>query len=161
MSNFLESIKPGKPNSSLAIDVSLLAILLALHVTKKNKNMEMIVLAILLAHVVMTTNPPLSYSNVNIVADEYLGVSPETQAVPEEPVPNVEPEDLHVEKPIEKAGNMYKHIPPIKDSEFRRQFTTPSGLAKIESVLPESSSDANQKIANSRSNFFADILDHK
>lgn len=42
-------------NTSLAIDISLLAVLVALHATKKNKNLELVVLALLFSHLIMTT----------------------------------------------------------------------------------------------------------
>ena len=42
-------------NTSLAIDISLLAVLVALHTTRKNKNLELVVLALLFSHLIMTT----------------------------------------------------------------------------------------------------------
>lgn len=42
-------------STCLAIDISLLAVLVALHATKKNKNLELVVLALLFSHLIMTT----------------------------------------------------------------------------------------------------------
>lgn len=42
-------------NTCLAIEISLLAVLVALHVTKKNKNLELVVFALLFSHLIMTT----------------------------------------------------------------------------------------------------------
>ena len=41
-------------DKGLMIDVSLLAIIIALHVTNKDKNLELVVMALLLAHLVIT-----------------------------------------------------------------------------------------------------------
>lgn len=40
---------------SLAVDISLLAVLIALHATKKDKNLELVVMALLFSHIIMTT----------------------------------------------------------------------------------------------------------
>lgn len=60
-------------NTCLAIDISLLAVLVALHVTKKNKNLELVVLALLFSHLIMTTE---LFSKVEDETDEEVEGEP-------------------------------------------------------------------------------------
>ena len=65
-----------EPNKKgLAIDISLLAIIIALHMTDKDKNLELVVMALLLTHLVVTMSgihiPGLSDENKT----ETVGVS--------------------------------------------------------------------------------------
>ena len=57
-------------NTSLAIDISLLAVLVALHATKKNKNLELVVLALLFSHLIMTTELFSKYNLDEVTTDE-------------------------------------------------------------------------------------------
>ena len=51
-----DSMLKTDDNTCFAIDISLLAVLVALHATKKNKNLELVVLALLFSHLIMTTD---------------------------------------------------------------------------------------------------------
>ena len=44
----------NKQNKDLMIDISLLAIVIALHLTNKDKNLELVVMGLLLAHLIIT-----------------------------------------------------------------------------------------------------------
>ena len=122
----LEGQKKG--NSTIAIDIFLLAVLLALHVTKTNRNTEMIILILLLVHVVMTTEEP----EFNVDVD--VQFSPDTTEIP--PPPN-------------NLGLKFT-LPEVQggSSEYQRQFNTPVEISKT----------SNQKMAKARSNFFSDLF---
>ncbi|CAM9104314.1 unnamed protein product [Sphacelaria rigidula] len=53
----------------LAVDISLLAVLIALHATKKNKNLELVVMALLFSHLIMTTELFLKDADAGDAAD--------------------------------------------------------------------------------------------
>ena len=67
----MESNKKG-----LAIDISLLAIVIALHITDKDKNLELVVMALLLTHLIVTMSgvqiPGLSNENKTAVGASKL-----------------------------------------------------------------------------------------
>ena len=142
--------------SGLTIDVFLLAVLLALHVTKTNRNTEMMILILLLVHVVMTTNE-INKTNETNETNEPL-----------ENYDNIERDNLNQNqidagKPIQPVkplvGSNLKHPPlgyvkpdlQVSSSEFQRQFSTPSDISKT----------SNEKIANARTHFFSDLFPHQ
>lgn len=130
--------------SGASVDVVLLAIVIALHVTRKNENLKLILIVLIMVHVIATTRRLVWAPDSNIksaTAADANGPSP-AQPVPLET--------------LETLG-----APPklVTSAGYDRQFTSPSQLAKTRDVLPSTSEGANGKLVASRTRFFKDIID--
>jgi hypothetical protein len=154
------SIFEGELNSGLTIDVCLLAILIALHITKKDKDLEFLVLALLLVHVIVTTDSTCSSSeNQNPVEREItLGVADENAHYGRKHVQDTP--KIHETPEIVDSPNLSdeEKRKSVSNSTFERQFTIPKEYSKMSSILPNDSASANGKLAQARSNFFSNIL---
>lgn len=143
----------GNSKSSIGIDVFLLAILLALHVTKK-RNTSLIVFFLLVAHVLMTTNdvPGIPKVDVPVTDAEVSDADAEVSDVPvtEDDALVDQDESLGASKTDvnnEVPGvNKVNKVNSVKNSEFDRQFETPTQSGQM---------------AKARSNFFSDIFVNK
>ena len=147
--------------SSLPIDVSLLAILFAIHATStgnKNQNLKMAVLVLLIAHVLFTSKgmygeqqKPMALGHaINDEIDEIIEEEQE-ETVVELDIPNesdnvIEPAEI---KTVRKS---------VSNSEFVRNFSVPTESAVLSNPNPVVSDDLNERMAGSRTNFFSDIL---
>ncbi len=161
--------------SSVSIDVSLFAVLLALNFTGKNRTLKMAVLLVLMGHVLLTTNnvPLPTTPNDDIEAlgnmgedaprvDASDGAEVSSHADGEEragpgadsavSVPQNEPTNT-----IE-AADLPRVQKNVSNSEFDRQFSIPPEYSRTDGILPRTSEAANSKLARSRTTFFDNIL---
>lgn len=143
--------------SSVSVDVSLFAVLLALSFTGKNRTLKMVVLLVLMGHVLMTTNgSPLSTLGAqggdgdvpqdDASDDESPETDPEVSDPQNEPTNTVEASDV---PRVQKT---------VSNSEFDRQFSIPPEYSRTDGILPRTSEAANSKLARSRTMFFDNIL---
>jgi len=142
--------------STISIDISLLAILFALQFTgnPKTQNFKLLILVVLFAHVVFTSNglynedlPVLGAENIENIENSE----------------NIEEDNYEDETPNETENVITTEEIPIvrkntSDGEFNRNFSTPSKSAVLFSPNPIVSNEVNENLARSRSNFFSDIL---
>lgn len=137
-------------NSCLAVDISLLAVLIALHATKKNKNIELVVMALLFSHVIMTTElfSKLPFIDAVESSSEVVEVvdaaSSSTLGVAAE---EVQP------KSSEGVGNKSMRK-SVSDGEFDRM----TSVTPTRRVSPNDSSEANVNLAKARTSFFAELF---
>lgn len=198
----------NKQNKGLMIDISLLAIVIALHLTNKDKNLELVVMGLLLAHLIITMSgvkigmpdnmnsdvPRVGSSVVvgsskleNTVAKGNKNGSGTTRG---EVITARETSKLDLnddfefvskrsknsstlgtsgsesstflgkstvnfpQKPKPKAEPVFRKS--VSDSGFERAFSVPKEASKTNSdvLLPSSGSEANLKLADSRTSFF-------
>lgn len=143
--------------SSLPIDVSLLAILFAMHFTStgnKNQNLKMAVLVLLIAHVLFTSKgmygeqqKPMDLGQaINDEIDEIIEETVVELDIPNESENVIEPAEI---KTTRKS---------VSNSEFVRNFSVPTESAVLSNPNPVVSDDLNERMAGSRTNFFSDIL---
>ena len=120
--------------TTVAVDVVLLAVVVALHVTRKEENLKLLLVVLIVVHVIATTTRGCSSqgSSTRRQAPERLGTS--------------------TKGATSGSGD-------TSDAEYQRQFTSPDQLSKTLDVLPTTSRAANSKLAQSRSRFFRDIID--
>lgn len=140
--------------SSLPIDVSLLAILFALNATsfgRKNQNLKMAVLILLITHVMFTSNSPQKPVELVELGQENDEVEEEVDEVVELDIPN------EIENVIEPAEikTVRKNV---SNSEFDRSFSIPTESATLVNPNPIVSDDLNVRMSGARTNFFSDIL---
>ncbi len=140
----------AKPSlSGVAIDVILLAVLVALHMTKKDQNVKLLLTIVLVTHVVMTT-------------DNFLMKGGKEQPVVDQPIKEVE---VTIEKPLGESKSLTpelkveKERKDISDGEFTRQFSSPDQLTRTLEILPTSGAAANSKLVDARTSFYSDIID--
>ena len=146
-------------NSSISIDISLLAILFALHFTAnpKTQNFKLLILVVLFAHVVFTTNG--MYKD----KEEVLPLGMEN-TVDEDEEDDFEIVNKHDDEIPNETENVIRgeNVPIVRkntsDGEFNRNFSTPSTSAVLFSPNPVVSDNVNSKLSNSRNKFFSDIL---
>lgn len=139
--------------STASIDVVLLAMVIALHVTRKDQNLKLLLVLLLVVHVVATTR----------------AASPDTAAY--EPEGGVD--TAHVEPAAGEEVEQVVHavqsglgaagattVPDtVRSAGFDRQLSSPAQLSRTREVLPTSSNGANGKLVDSRTSFYKDIID--
>lgn len=148
-----------EPN--LSIDVSLLAIILGLHVTKNDRNLVLVLICILFAHVLLTNEDERDDSASSLleetsavattVADDNLGAAASDAAgiaTTDAPTLGTEPEKI-------VAADSFKTT--LSSGVFDRQLSTPQ--TKLTStVFPATSAEANGKLASARDSFFKSLV---
>lgn len=168
-------------NRGLAIDISLLAVVIALHVTKKDKNLELAVLAILFAHVIMTTDAITQSPVSKKIGLDRLGSSKFVLGTEKSRGPTIEVAEadaLDLDDSLVPPVNLDNAVanidltvndevviaePPLThntgDGEFERMFSVPK-QASVTSVdvLPQNSIDANGKLADARTSFYKELF---
>ena len=120
----------------MIIDVSLLAVLLAVHFSnnKDMQNFKLIVLAVLLAHVIFTTRK--MYSEEDMMIENEGIVEEEEEEEEEEDEVQEElgaPEDFVESGPLDKKRDDFSiesKANSVADSEFRRNLTVPEKTIK-------------------------------
>ena len=120
----------------MIIDVSLLAVLLAVHFSnnKDMQNFKLIVLAVLLAHVIFTTRK--MYSEEDMMIENEGIVEEEEEEEEEEDEVQEElgaPEDYVESGPLDKKRDDFSiesKANSVGDSEFRRNLTVPEKTIK-------------------------------
>ena len=118
----------------LAVDISLLAVLIALHLTKKNKNLELVVMALLFSHIIMTTEAFLTRSAEEHEEDVEEDVNQEIE------------EDVEEETDPEPVG--VSNAKSVSDGGFDRAFQN----------IP---AEVNLDLAKARSSFFEELFPNK
>lgn len=146
----------------LAVDISLLAVLIALHATKKNKNLELVVMALLFSHLIMTTelfSKDDSDSQDSLGAVRYASTFSALQDVnnTNENNENHENHEDHENHKKQEAYQMKNLRKSVSDGEFERMthmVPTQKTLAKGATSNP----DAHVKLAKSRTSFFQQLF---
>lgn len=155
-----------EPN--LSIDVSLLGIILGLYATKNDKNLILLLICVLFAHVLMTNDDDdnnfanLLVDNVseddgsndiNAVsrpADVSLGVGAATDAIDIDT-------DATSPLPIVGNDNADNFKTTVSSGVFDRQLSTPQ-TNLTSTVFPATSIEANGKLASARGSFFKSLV---
>lgn len=130
-------------NTSLAFDISLLAVLVALHTTKKNKNLELVVLALLFSHLIMTTE--LFSKHVEDETDEVDEVEEMNPVGAVRAVSVIDEARAANETRASIGVNESPKPQSVSDGEFDRMNTTQK---------PKTNAD----LAKSRTSFYENLL---
>lgn len=136
-------------NRGLAVDISLLAVLIALHTTRNNRNFELVVMALLFAHVLMTTDAFLNMSKEPVEEEEEAELESTLNEVDIDPSLNQDPEPVADELGVSNNLNPYQS----SDGGFDRMFVAP----KEKKTPPE----ANVELAKARTSFFQELFPNK
>ena len=150
--------------SSIYVDISLLAILFALHFTRnpKAQNFKLGVLFILFSHVIITSRN-CSLPVKQPVKLETLGVDDNDSNEEDEKEVQEVPEEEVNEIPNETANVITgKDIPfvrkSVSDGKFDRNFSVPPGSKLLYNPNPIVSDNTNERLSNARTNFWSGIL---
>lgn len=132
--------------STASVDVVLLAMVIALHMTKKDQNLKLLLMLLLVVHVVATTRaaPPVG------------------QVERGDDTPTAEPTATERDDTVQNSpalGVAKATTSTVRSAEYDRQLNSPAQLSRTREVLPTSSDGANGKLVNSRTNFYRDIID--
>lgn len=150
-----------EPN--ISIDISLLAIILGLYATKKDKNLVLLFICCLFAHVLLTRDVEeeeeekekgVEDGDEDGVEDDveddvvdHLGVVPATDSTVAENRVSLPPPVAH--------SDIFKTT--VSSGVLERQLSTPQ--TKLTStVFPASSAEANGKLASARDSFFNSLV---
>ena len=143
--------------ANLYIDVSLLAIALSMHITKRDRRIVLFVLVALFIHILLTSDG----SPFNILEEEDekepLG-APEDEGL--ENLPTLDEILDHIEPTVEEPKG-FTHEDFVKSTVssgvFGRQISTPQNML-TSSIFPQTSKDANGKLADARGSFFNSLV---
>lgn len=127
-----------EPN--LSIDVSLLAIILGLHARTSDRNLVLVLVCCLFAHVLLTNQ------ETNDV--------PEHEALGATTGPVVAGEIEHERAAVDTVDHFKT---TVSSGAFDRQLSTPQTMFTA-TVLPATSSEANGKLASARNSFFESLV---
>ncbi|CAN0250195.1 unnamed protein product [Ectocarpus sp. 6 AP-2014] len=142
-----------EPN--LSIDVSLLAIILGLYATNNDRNLILVLICALFAHVLLTNDEDDLNAGVNqnastdAVANDGLGATV-TDAVATAITPTTVAKD---ESPVAPDG--FKST--VSSGVFDRQLSSPQ-TNLTSTVFPSTSKEANGKLASARDSFFESLV---
>jgi len=157
--------------SSIYIDISLLAVLFALHFTRnpKSQNFKLGVLILLFAHVVVTSSKTqkqtnkldsLGMENENSESEPKEVTQEDSEVESKESVP-----DFLTDEEIENEPTNIitkKDVPTfrksVSDSKFDRNFSVPSGSKILSSPNPVVSDDTNKRLADARTKFWSGLV---
>ena len=120
--------------SNISIDVSLLAIVLAMYFTNQDDRMTLILMVALITHVLLTSG-----GDNEDLRHPYLGAQP----VGAQPV-GAQPSVDHVKT-------------TVSSGVFERNISTPQ-TNFTSSIFPSTSQEANGKLADSRGSFFEALV---
>lgn len=130
--------------SDVSIDVCLIAVILAMHVTKKDQNLKLLLIALMVAHIVFTTE--------SLLPSPSKAVEPTDEPTDSSDARNkASDSDDIVPRPVGANG--------VSSSGFSRQFSSPDQLSRTHDILPASSRGANGKLVDARTSFFSDIIE--
>ncbi|CAM9090497.1 unnamed protein product [Ectocarpus sp. 12 AP-2014] len=147
-----------EPN--LSIDISLLAIILGLYVTKNDRNLILLLLCCLFAHVSLTND---DNDDGDVIEHSALGAAAGDSADPgdDQSGKAAAEEDAVVVVADENAANTPR--PPdhfkttLSSGVFDRQLSTPQ-TNLTSTVFPSTSEEANGKLASARGSFFEALV---
>ena len=140
--------------ANLYIDVSLLAIALSMHITKRDRRIVLFVLVALFTHILLTSDG----SPFNILEQEALG-APEDEGL--ENLPTLDEIIDHIEPVVVEEEKGFTHEDFVKSTVssgvFGRQISTPQNML-TSTIFPQNSKDANGKLADARGSFFNSLV---
>lgn len=157
--------------ANISIDVSLLAIALAMYFTKQDNRMILVLVAALVSHVIITSDfegPTDGHSRRVYL----VGAVAEDSEDPDDSDDFDKSEDPDVEEVMEDSLDRDQGPEPI-EGEFltpKKQFKTTVSSGVFErtistpqtqltsAIFPSSSSEANGKLANARGSFFETLV---
>ncbi|CAN0560295.1 unnamed protein product [Ectocarpus sp. 12 AP-2014] len=144
-----------EPN--LSIDVSLLAIILGLYATKNDRNLILVLICVLFAHVLLTNDDDdddlnvgaLEHASTAVATDGGLGAAvSDAVATAETPTTVADNENA-------LATDGFKST--VSSGVFDRQLSTPQ-TNLTSTVFPSTSEEANGKLASARDSFFESLV---
>lgn len=151
-----ESSNPSKL-SGVSVDVVLLAVVIALHVTKKDQNLKLLLVVLLVVHVIGTTH---RFSSLHDATENRSRASSaDSTGSAEDDSPAASTEMPPQAAPVGSAATGARARPEVSGAEYIRQFSAPPQMSTTHDVLPTSSNGANGKLVNARTNFYKDIVD--
>lgn len=146
--------------ANISIDVSLLAIVLAMYFTKQDDRIILILVAALVAHILMTSDDEEYAEHLGMDlgagAEDLDETSVEEQGPDEEP-PLVVPEDVIAPEQKKEFTPKEHFKTTVSSGVFDRSISTPQ-TQTTSSVFPRSSQEANGKLANARGSFFESLV---
>lgn len=148
-------------NGNLAIDVSILAVMVAMYVTKQDDKMIVILMVCLMSHMFITKDDHLDsdgtdveiYNHVNVVDRTPVEIENLGTSGDETPLEN---EKVIVE-PMTKPVSLKQQSKTVSNGVFDRQLSTPQ-TNFTSSIFPNTSSEANGKLAEARGSFFKSLV---
>ena len=150
--------------ANISIDVSLLAIVLAMYFTKQDNRMILVLVAVLVSHIIITSDfdehdddPRHMYRvGAGKEGSEDKGVSFDvTEGTEDSSVPENETEtEIDTISP-NNPKTQFKTT--VSSGVFERTISTPQ-TQLTSAIFPSSSSEANGKLANARGSFFETLV---
>ena len=130
--------------SNISIDVSLLAIVLAMYFTNQDDRMTLILMVALITHVLLTSG-----GDNEDLRHPYLGAQPVgAQPVGAQPVGA---------QPVGAQPSVDHVKTTVSSGVFERNISTPQ-TNFTSSIFPSTSQEANGKLADSRGSFFEALV---
>lgn len=152
-------------NGNLSIDVSILAVMLAMYITKQDDKMIIGLMLVLVSHLFITMDDHLYededdvqiQNSFNVVGDQDFEniIEVEKLGVTEDETP-VEQKKVIVE-PVSTPVSLNQQSKTVSNGVFSRQLSTPQ-TNLTSSIFPKSSSEANGKLADARGSFFKSLV---
>jgi hypothetical protein len=152
-------------NGNLSIDVSILAVMLAMYITKQDDKMIIGLMLVLVSHLFITMDDHLYededdvqiQNSFNVVGDQDFQniIEVEKLGVTEDETP-VEQKKVIVE-PVSTPVSLNQQSKTVSNGVFSRQLSTPQ-TNLTSSIFPKSSSEANGKLADARGSFFKSLV---
>lgn len=143
-----------EPN--LRIDVSLLAIILGLYATKNDRNLILVLICVLFAHVVLTNDEGCSDvvdETSTVIDDDDLGAAASNVSVASATASTYSTDVPENKKTV--ATDSF--INTLSSGVFSRQLSTPQTNI-TSTVFPATSEEANGKLASARDSFFESLV---
>lgn len=143
-----------EPN--LRIDVSLLAIILGLYATKNDRNLILVLICVLFAHVCLTNDEESSdvvEQTSTVTDDDDLGAAVSNVSVAAATAATSSTPVAENEKTV--ATDSFKST--LSSGVFDRQLSTPQ-TNLTSTVFPATSEEANGKLASARDSFFESLV---
>lgn len=146
--------------SGVSVDVVMLAVIIALHVTNRDQNLKLILVVLLVVHVMATTR---SFTDTYYDNDASSDFDEDKSADMDFDSANHRVADTTADvvnsDTKSPVGMPSEGRNVVTNSSYNRQFTSPPQLSKTRDVLPTTSAGANGKLVASRTKFYKDIID--
>lgn len=156
MENTINESSNSSKLSGVSVDVVLLAVVIALHVTKKDQNLKLLLVVLLVVHVIGTTQRFSSLHDATENRSRASSVDSTDSAEDDEPAASTE---MAPQGAVASSATGARARPGVSGAEYIRQFSAPPQMSTTHDVLPTSSNGANSKLVNARTNFYKDIVD--
>lgn len=129
--------------SMVSVDVVMLAVVIGLHVTKREQSLKLLLIILIVVHVMATTRRFTPVTSADPIGDQAATAG---QAATEQTA-------------VGAAREVSKTVSNASNSAYNRQFTSPPQMSATGEILPTTSAEANTKLVASRTRFFEDIID--